>query len=74
MGFFLSLLIGAALMVVSYLLMPKPKMPQREIEQGEKPTAEAGRPVEVLFGTLTVKAPNCLGYWDKYYKKKEISV
>ncbi len=74
MGFFLQLLIGVALMVVSYLIMPKPKQPQREIEQGEKPTAEAGRPIEVLFGTITIKAPNSLGYLDKYYKKKEISL
>lgn len=74
MAFFLSLLIGVALMVVSYLLTPKPKQPQREIEQGEKPTAEAGRPVEVLFGTLTIKAPNCLWFGDKYYKKKKIKL
>ncbi len=72
MGFFLQLLIGIALMVVSYLIMPKPKTPKTEITEAENPTAEAGIPLPVLFGTKEIKAPNCIWFGDKYYKKSKV--
>lgn len=73
MAFFLiNLFIGVALMVVSYLIMPKPKTPKQEITEGDEPVASAGIPVAVLFGTKTIKAPNCLWFGDKYYRKSEV--
>ena len=72
MAFFLQLIIGLAMMVVSYLIMPKPKTPKQEFTEAEGPTASAGIPVTVLFGTKTIKAPNCLWYGDKYYRKKQV--
>jgi hypothetical protein len=31
----------------------------------DNPTAEAGRPIPVPFGTITIKGLNNLGFWDK---------
>jgi len=60
MAFFLNLLLALALMVVAYLIMPKPKQEAPEIKDMEDPTAEAGRPLPVVFGTVTVKGLNVI--------------
>ena len=31
----------------------------------DNPTASAGTPLPVVFGTMTVKSANFLGYWAK---------
>jgi hypothetical protein len=55
-----------ALSVISYLLMPKPKMPKPDaVKDLDDPTAEAGRPVPVPFGTITIKGLNLLWFGDK---------
>lgn len=36
----------------------------------ESPTAEAGRPIAVVFGEILVKSPNFLWYGDKSYSRK----
>lgn len=72
MGFLLSLLLSAALMVLSYLLMPKMKQEKREITEAEDPTAEAGIPLPVLFGTKTIRSPNCIWFGDKTYRKSKV--
>ncbi len=60
------LAITVALAVLNYLLMPKPKAPKpEEVKDLEDPTSEAGRPIPVVFGTITVKGLNCLWYGDK---------
>jgi len=64
--FLTQLAIGIALSFVGYLLAPKPKQPKPpSTEELENPTAEAGRPVMVVFGSLTIESPNNMGYWDK---------
>ena len=66
MGFFIQLLIGFALAVVSYLLTPKPKVEKpAPATDMEGPTAEAGRPIPVVFGTITVKGLNVIWWGDK---------
>jgi uncharacterized protein YbaP (TraB family) len=66
MAFWFQLLIGLALAVVSYLLAPKPKKHKPEAAQEmDEPTAEAGKPIPVVFGTISVKSPNVLHFSDK---------
>lgn len=72
MAFFLNLLIGLALMVVAYLIMPKPKMESPEIQDMDDPTAEAGRPLPVVFGTVTVKGLNVLWFGQKSYRTRKV--
>ena len=64
--FLAQLLIGVGLQVIGYLLMPKPKQPKPPAATDiDDPTAEAGRPIPVVFGSITLTSPNNLGYWDK---------
>jgi hypothetical protein len=72
MGFFLGLIIALALMVVAYLIMPKPKQASPEVQDMDDPTAEAGRPIPVLFGTMTIKGLNVLWFGEKRYQKRKI--
>lgn len=56
-------------LVVSYLLtvalQPKPQTPKpASISDFDFPTAEEGRPVPVVFGTVLVTGPNVIWYGD----------
>jgi len=65
-GWLVGLFISLAIQVVAYIIMPKPKTPKPEAARDlESPTAEAGRPVPVVFGTVTVKGPNILWFGEK---------
>lgn len=71
--FFIQLAVGIALMVIAFAIMPKPKRDQPDATRDlDNPTAEAGRPIPVVFGTMTVKSANVLWYGDK--RKREYSI
>lgn len=72
MAFFLNLLIALALMVVAYLIMPKPKAQQPEIQDMDDPVAEAGKPLPVLFGTKMIKGINVLWFGEKRTKTRKV--
>lgn len=73
MTFLVQLVIAIALALISYMLMPKPKQPKPPAAQDmDAPTAEAGRPVPVVFGQMTVKGLNVLGYMDKSVREYEV--
>lgn len=73
MGWFIPLLIGLLLNIVAYLLMPKPKRDKPpEAKDMDNPTADAGRPVPVVFGTVTVKGLNVLWYGDKERERQNV--
>lgn len=66
MGFLVQLLIGIALNIIAYLIAPKPKAEQgAETKDLDDPTAEAGKPVPVVWGTMTVKGLNILWFGEK---------
>ena len=66
MAIFVLIGVTVALTVISYLLMPKPKAPKPDsVKDLDDPTAEAGRPVPVPFGTITIKGLNLLWFGDK---------
>lgn len=65
-SFFVQLLVGVALMVIAFLIMPKAKPEQPAASRDlDNPTSEAGRPIPVVFGTLYVKGGNVIDYMDK---------
>jgi len=72
MAFFLSFLLSVALSVVAYLIMPKPKITSPEITNIDDPTADAGKPYPVAFGTITIKSVNCLWFGEKRYSKFKV--
>jgi len=61
----IALIVSTVLNVAAYLLTPKPKGSNREARDLESPTAEAGRPFPVVFGTMRIKGLNVLHYSDK---------
>lgn len=74
-AFFTQLLVGVALMVLAFLIMPKPKPEQPDASRDlDNPTAEAGRPIPVVFGTLYVKGGNVIDYMDKGKRDRQVKV
>ena len=67
--FLYQLLVGIALQVIGYLLMGTPKGAKPdEVKDLENPTAEAGRPIPVVFGELEVTGVNIMWFGDKSTK------
>jgi hypothetical protein len=59
----LAILVVSAL--VSYALAPKPPQPKpAALSDFDVPTADEGRPIPVVFGTVTVTGPNVIWYGD----------
>lgn len=74
-GFFLPLLLGLGLSVVGYILMSSIKQPKPPAARDQdSPTAEPGKPIPVIFGTMTVKGVNVLWYGQKsnYQWEKDV--
>lgn len=65
MSFWIQLIIAIVLMVIAYMITPKPKSPSVTAQDMDEPTAEAGKPLGVVFGTVTIKSPNVLWFGDK---------
>ena len=63
-----QLVIGLALQVIGFLMMPKTASDKpEEVTDMENPTAEAGRPIPVIFGEPPggVTSLNIIWYGDK---------
>lgn len=60
-----QIIVAIVMMIVSYLLMPKPKVESNTAGDMENPTASAGSPIKVVFGTVTIKDPNILWFGEK---------
>ena len=74
MAWFIALLIGIALNILSYLLMPKPKGAQpQEVKDIENPEPASG-PKPTLFGTKPVKGLGIIWYGDKSKKTYKVDV
>lgn len=66
MAWWLIIVAAVALTAVAYLLRPKIKAPKPDaVKDLEDPVSEAGRPVPVPFGTITIKGLNVLDFSDK---------
>ncbi len=73
MAFWIPFLIALALNIVSYLLMPKPKQPKPDAAKDmDDPTAEAGRPIPVIFGEVTFKGLNVIWFGEKQTKSYSV--
>ncbi len=73
MELIVAIVVSLVLNIVAALLAPKAKQPKPEAAQEmEDPTADAGRPLPVVFGTVTVKGPNVLWFGDKSVLEYEV--
>lgn len=69
----LQIAIGVGLQILGYLIMGKPKGPKPdEVKDMENPTAEAGRPIPVVFGEIEVSGVNIIFFGDKQTKTVRI--
>lgn len=51
--------------LISYALAPKPPSPQPpSLQDVQAPTAEEGRPIGVIFGTVWITGPNVVWFGD----------
>ena len=51
--------------IVSIALAPKPPQPKPpSLDEVDAPVAEEGKPIGVVFGTVTVRSPNVVWYGD----------
>lgn len=67
--FLIQLAIGVGLQIIGYLLMGSPKSTKPdEVQDLENPTAEAGRPIPVVFGEMEVSGVNIVWFGDKSTK------
>ncbi len=74
-NFAIQLAVAVAIALIAYAFMPRPKSTTPDMSRDlELPTAEAGRPVPVVFGTGTIKSPNCLWYGESSTSEIEINV
>ncbi|QDP52372.1 MAG: hypothetical protein Unbinned4162contig1001_72 [Prokaryotic dsDNA virus sp.] len=59
--------VAAVIAIVAYVYTPRPKTQTRKpagINEIEVPTAERGREIAVVFGTVDIKSPNVVWYGD----------
>ncbi|AXY41592.1 hypothetical protein [Halomonas sp. JS92-SW72] len=74
-AFLIAIVVAIVLAVVAYMLMPKAKTNTPDMARDlETPTSEAGRPIPVVFGDITIKSPNCLWYGQVQTTQHEINV
>lgn len=65
MNIFVQLLVYLVSSYISYRLTPKPQVVNAEASTDyQAPTAEEGRPVPVVFGTVWLQSPNVVWYGD----------
>lgn len=69
-------LISLALSAVAYMIAPKPSVPSPAVQELNLPTAEAGKPKNVVFGEVLVKSPNYLwfGYKGQAQRNSDTSL
>lgn len=69
-----QVIVAIVLAIVSYALTPQPDgQPSSATKELEAPTAESGRPIIVVFGTVLVKSLNTLYSTDKRTRNYEVS-
>lgn len=75
MAWLVTLLVAVAIQIIAYILLPKPKQPKPDAAKDlEDPTAEAGRPIPVVFGSVLVKGGNVLWFGQKSIRTYKVKV
>lgn len=67
---FLQLLLGVALQILGYLLMPKDKQKLPSKDDLKEPTVQS-KPIPRVFGSITIESPQVIGKWDKEMVKRK---
>ena len=74
MEWIILIIVVAALAAVATSQAPTPvQPPPAALTDFNAPTAEPGRPIPVVFGTVLLKAPNVVWYGDLGYEPVKTS-
>lgn len=65
-GWVIASIVLSVVSVAYAIFGPKPKVPDATVQTGQAPTAQEGRPIPVVFGTVLVRDPNIVYYGDLY--------
>lgn len=64
-NFVVQVLVAVAISVVAYMIAPKPSTSNgRQSQDLREPQSDAGIPVPVIFGEVTIMSPNVMWYGD----------
>ncbi len=66
-NFIIQIVVSLVLTAISYALSPKPKNTSPKaagLDDFNLPTAEEGRPIPVVFGTVLLRGPNVVWAGD----------
>ncbi|EEW24055.1 hypothetical protein [Rhodobacter ferrooxidans] len=66
-NFLIQIVVSLALTAISYALSPHPKSETPKaagLDEFDLPTAEEGRPIPVVFGTVLLRGPNVVWAGD----------
>ena len=70
----IQIIIGLVINIIGYVLLASTQKPKpKEVRDMDDITAEAGRPVPVVWGSGTVKGLNIIEVWDKEAVKRNVS-
>lgn len=73
--FIFQLAIGVGMLILSYFLAPKPKGEKPpSVDDIDDPSAEAGKPIPKVFGSMMLTSPNLLLYADKAISKRDVPI
>lgn len=65
MTYLIYFLISLAISAVAYMIAPKPSVPDPAVQELNLPSADSGKPKNVVFGEVLVKSPNYLWFGSK---------
>lgn len=69
-----SLLIFVVTLAISYALTPRVQTNRPDtVQELERPTADAGKPICEVFGTVRITSPNVIWYGDKQTIRENIT-
>ena len=72
MNFIFQIIIAIAMAFAAAFLTPRQKQPKPEVEELDSPTADAGKEIPWIFGTLWVESGNVIFSAEKSSDTDEI--
>lgn len=72
MNFIIQLVIAVVMIAISAFLVPRPKTPKPETKDLENPTADAGKEIQLIVGSVTVSSTNVLFFSEKGSRSREV--
>ena len=70
MPFLINIIVGLAMQILGYLIMPKPKQELPSESELDEPTVQS-KPMPRVWGSITVESPQIIGKWDKQLIKRK---